>query len=222
MGLLHNSKVYLAGSIEYNPDGKGGTIWRNDITPILQEMGIRVYNPMRKPSWYPRNAVDKNPSSYVNEVIEHMDCKLCSDIKLAEQDGHWSLDHCYGASQVAEAYDAVKFIEDMSFRFIHDCEWVIAYVPRTFTVGTIDELRIAVDAKKPIFIVCPDVIPSSWMMGMASTQRNYGDVFFKTMDECVEHIRKIDRGAIQLDPKQWIWLSYFNEDIKLKPKHNWI
>lgn len=193
MGLLAGTKVYLAGAIEYASDGRGGVVWRDELTPKLVEMGVRVYDPMRKPEWYPPIA-KTDPGSYV---------KIVRDAVI-------------NGGPVDEAFKAIKFIEKADFRYIYDCEWVIVYMPKVFTVGTIDELRAAVNTGKPIFVVCPELIPSSWMMGMVATPSDWKEVFFRDMDSVLEHIRAVDRGEIALDPLKWIFLSYFNQNIPLK------
>lgn len=197
MGLLRNTKCYLAGPIEYADDKRGGVVWRNELTPKLEDLGVRIYDPMRKPLWYPE-ITKGDPGKYVKQVIN---AKPGEDVR--------------------PAFDAIKFIEKADFRYIYDCEWVIVYLPKTFTVGTIDEIRAAVDAGKPIFVVSPDMIPSSWLMGMVATPETWKEVFFRSMDDCLEHIKRIDKGQVALDPLPWIFLSYFNASVPLKNQSEW-
>jgi len=110
----------------------------------------------------------------------------------------------------AESAEAARFIVDVSRRFAQDCDFMIVNLPRTFTVGTMDELKIAVEAKKPIFIVNKDGIPSTWFMGLFPHTK-WDEVFFKDWDSLKEHIRLIDNGEKQVDPLDWIFLSYFQE-----------
>ena len=45
MGILHKCRCYLIGTMQFQ-DGKG---WRDKITPSLEELGIIVFNPYKKP-----------------------------------------------------------------------------------------------------------------------------------------------------------------------------
>lgn len=50
MNRLKNSRCYLAGAMDRVADrGKG---WREDITPFLEELGVRVFNPLHKPDGF--------------------------------------------------------------------------------------------------------------------------------------------------------------------------
>lgn len=200
MNLLHGTKVYLAGPIEYASDGKGGIVWRDRLTEILHQMGIRVYDPMKKPKWYP-NIAKGNPGVYVKTVLES---------EATEPD-----------SNIIDAFDAIKFIEKADFRYVYDCDWLIVYLPSARTYGTIDELRAAVNCGKPILVFSEEVIPSSWVMSMVATPDDYREVFFADMNSMVEHIKRIDNGEVELDPLKWIFLSYFNQNVKLKPRSKW-
>jgi len=43
--VLYKTKTYLAGPMQY----KNGEGWRNKLTPILEKMGVTVFNPYNKP-----------------------------------------------------------------------------------------------------------------------------------------------------------------------------
>lgn len=45
---LNNQRVYLAGAMDRVSDR--GTGWRDNITPFLQEIGVVVFNPIKKPT----------------------------------------------------------------------------------------------------------------------------------------------------------------------------
>lgn len=48
MNRLNNQRVYLAGAMDRVPDG--GKTWRENISPLLKNMGLIVFNPLTKPS----------------------------------------------------------------------------------------------------------------------------------------------------------------------------
>lgn len=45
---LKNQRVYLAGAMDRVPDRGNG--WRDNITPFLENLGIIVFNPIKKPT----------------------------------------------------------------------------------------------------------------------------------------------------------------------------
>jgi len=47
MNRLNNQRVYLAGAMDRVPDRGNG--WRDDITPFLENLGVIVFNPIKKP-----------------------------------------------------------------------------------------------------------------------------------------------------------------------------
>jgi len=48
MNRLKNQRVYLAGAMDRVKDRGNG--WRDNITPFLEDLGVVVFNPIKKPS----------------------------------------------------------------------------------------------------------------------------------------------------------------------------
>jgi nucleoside 2-deoxyribosyltransferase len=48
MNRLKNQRVYLAGAMDRVADRGNG--WRDNITPFLEDLGIIVFNPIKKPT----------------------------------------------------------------------------------------------------------------------------------------------------------------------------
>lgn len=48
MNRLINQRVYLAGAMDRVKDRGNG--WRDNITPFLEELGVIVFNPIKKPT----------------------------------------------------------------------------------------------------------------------------------------------------------------------------
>lgn len=48
MNRLKNQRVYLAGAMDRVADRGNG--WRDNITPFLEDLGIVVFNPIKKPT----------------------------------------------------------------------------------------------------------------------------------------------------------------------------
>ena len=65
MNYLRGSSVYLTGAIDHSDDPRG---WRKKITrELLLPMGVRVYDPLVKPSWL-SPAARTNPSLYYDAI----------------------------------------------------------------------------------------------------------------------------------------------------------
>lgn len=47
MNRLENQRVYLAGPVDRVPDR--GQQWRDNITPFLTSLGLKVFDPLKKP-----------------------------------------------------------------------------------------------------------------------------------------------------------------------------
>jgi hypothetical protein len=192
IGLLNGSKCYLAGAIDF--ETKDGMVnWRNEISLILKNLGVRVYNPLIKPYWYPD------------------DCKIDPKVYMQCADNGYQ---GHGTISRREVYDATKFLVDIDFRMANDCTFMIVNLPRTFTVGTIDELRVAINAGKPIFIVNKDKYPSTWLLGMFDSE-DWDDIFFRDIDELARYLKRIDNNEVELDRKKWVSIAYFR-NVKVK------
>lgn len=180
MGLLHGTKVYLSGPIEFSNDSKN---WRKTISEFLNELDVKIYDPLVKPDWFP-DLTKADPSSYLNGINK-------------------------------ENYDAIDFVRRIDMKYVYDTEWIIAYLPRCFTVGTIEELAAAANMGKPILVVSEDGVPSSWAMAMLSKFEDMSDVFFRNFKDLVDYINKIDNNEISLDPVKWSFITYFNDGVKI-------
>lgn len=193
MGILSGTKTYLCGPIEFDVENR--LSWRAKMHQFLERLGVRVYDPLNKADWYPPLTKD-NPSIYLDALKGNR-----TDISTEQ------------------SFEAMKFIVDVDLRYIHDCEWLICYLPKgVFTVGTIEELVVAAAAGKPIFVFGPDKFPSSWIVPKLAKHDDHHEVFFDSIEKLQEHIAAIDNGSVPLDPLKWIFLSYFNKNLNLKVK----
>lgn len=198
MNLLRNTKAYLIGPIEQSNDPVG---WRKRITHSLNEMGVKVYDPMVKPDWAPPLASEANKNQFL---------KIMNDV----------LDRHITESDVNH-YEAFNWIRDVDLRYVHSSDFIVCYLPKIFSMGSGEELTIAATAKKPILIWSDgDLVPSSWLCSMlCQTSDSITDVFFKNEKSVIEYLQLVDRNEVAVDPMKWIFLSYFYPELKKKEKH---
>ena len=141
MNKLRGSSVYLVGPVDHadNPNA-----WRQKVTDeLLEPLGIKVYNPLVKPTWLDRYSCLDDFSKYY-EVLNKINSKCLEkeDIKIL---------------------NGMKHVRDFCLRMAEDCNFMIVNLPKTFTVGTFEEIKVATDAGKPVLYHFPDGIPSTWL-----------------------------------------------------------
>lgn len=191
MNLLRGSTVYLAGSIDFHQDPRG---WRNRIREeLLTPLGVRVYDPLIKPSWF-SPAARGNPNSYREALRSAAGGEESNTITDA-------------------AWEAMAQIRKADLRFASDANFVICSLPKVFTVGTMEELAVATNAGKPILFHLPDGAgTSTWLpVQVAKSMDEYLDSVFYDWKSLYQRLLDIDAGRVRVDNYKWIFLSYFND-----------
>lgn len=177
MNRLKNSITYLAGSIDCCPNL--GADWREYITPHLQELGVKVINPLNKP--------------IVGFNFEgDMECRLGR--KQWKTDGEYDRLSNY-----------MKKIRSDDLRCVDKSDFLIVYLDMNIIfAGTSEEISLANRQKKPILIVCKqgkEHIPD-WFYGMIPHE-----LFFSTFDECIEYLNHINCDLDIDDLNRWVFFS---------------
>jgi hypothetical protein len=205
MGLLNGTSVYLIGSVDHHKDpGK----WRKEIAKdLLRPLGVKVYDPTTKPGWFN----DEYPLDCDPTLDFHLFKQLLSTKALPTPAGPLGgPDH---PRWLAEK--RMWGVRDLCLRMAHDCNFIIASLPKKFTVGTLEELGVAAQAKKPILIYLPDgADTSTWIPAQIGKDLdNFFKNTFSTMEELYDRVRNIDSGDANVDNLSWIFLSYFNDEV---------
>lgn len=170
MNVLAGTRTYLAGFMEYG-DGRG---WRDALTPVLQAMGVTVFDPYHKP--------------FINEIKE-------------DEEARRLLKEWMATGQYDKVAERMKAVRNDDLRLVDISDFLIIYVkPSIPTWGTPEELFWANREKKPIFLImeggkalCP-----LWLMGTLPHKYIYNNA-----DEVVEMLKNIDSGAKELDNGRW-------------------
>jgi len=170
MNRLKNQRVYLAGAMDRVADR--GNTWRDNITPFLQDLGVVVFNPIKK------------PSSEGSEDSETHATKL----KLKNQ------------QRYDELSSMMKTIRAVDLRLVDISDFLIVNLNLDhYACGTWEELSLANRSKKPILIHIeqgkqntPDwlfgTLPHQWFFSEWSDLKTY--LLHVNNDENIEHYNR--------------------------------
>ena len=151
-----------------------GTMWRNEISKHLIEMGVLPLDPYKKP--------------FIKDIDEGPDVRK-------------KLEELLQNENYQEVCRIFKNIRTYDLAMVDKSDFIIAYInPTVPTIGSIEEIVTAVRMKKPIFIfvegtkkACP-----LWIFGMIP--HTY---IFNTMDEVIVELKKINSGEVSIDENRW-------------------
>jgi nucleoside 2-deoxyribosyltransferase len=123
LNRLKNQRVYLAGAMDRVVDRGNG--WRDDITPFLENLGVIVFNPIKKPTIIGQE--DERTHRY--------------KIKLKAEQNYDEL------SQL------MKVIRSVDLRLVDISDFLIVNLDLdVHPCGTYEELFLANRSKKPVVI----------------------------------------------------------------------
>ncbi len=145
-GRLAGTRTYLCGAMDRVPDG--GVPWREEITPVLQEKGVIVFDPAHKPIASVQDETDK------------------SERERWTREGDWEKIRRF-----------VKEIRGQDLRMVNTCDFVIARVdPDVHMCGSYEEMAIANHEKKPILVwtVGGKHRTPWWLFGMLPHEHIFG------------------------------------------------
>jgi len=168
VGYLSGKSVYLAGPIhDVSDDGKG---WRQILTPRLKEFGISVEDPTHK-SIYGVGEVGDDKNLFK---------KLAKERKFIElKEKFWP-------------------VIRKDLRMIDKVDFIIAlYSPKVKMLGTIHELVIAQNERKPILLYCEESELDElnpWILTFTKK-----GCFFTNWDDIINHLKEVDKGNFDYD-----------------------
>lgn len=171
--VFGGSRAYLAGNIEFT---KNAFEWRQKLTDDLKGFGIKVLDPT-KPCF----------RDQLKEDVETM----------AE------LDKMREAGDFKPLQKFMKEVVRRDLRLIDISDFVIFRIePSKPTFGTIHELIVALNQRKPCLIITKDKkkLPR-WLFGIIDL-----DLVFESDILLIEYLRKIHKGKIKINDKYWRFL----------------
>ena len=175
MNTLNKTRTYLVGHMQY----ASGRDWRDYVEGELEHLGIRIFNPYKKP--------------FVKDVKEDEDTRL-------------SLDHCQKHGYFNDVAERMSLVRSYDLNLVDRSDFIIAHLlPEVASWGSAEELVTAFRIKNPIFIsmeVGKHATPL-WIMGMLPHHYIYDSV-----EEVVEMIKQIDSGEKKIDSERWRLLRH--------------
>jgi nucleoside 2-deoxyribosyltransferase len=178
MSILKSLRVYLAGPVENSANPYK---WRQDITVFLKKMGVIVYDPLVKPEWFPQNC-HNDPASYKS---------IINDEQSTQQ-------------QVGDVFSAANYLRKACLKMVTSSDFVICYLPKTFTAGTFEEIYEAGRLNKPVLFCMPDGIITTWVLPIFSDQSNFKNTYFKSWYDMEKYLTLIDCGGVAVDKLMWL------------------
>lgn len=173
MSLLYKHTCYLCGPIDNAIDGGRG--WRESIKPRLKELGLLIFDPTNK----------KIASLSENE--ENLQKRR--ELKIA---GNYEELRRLGIP-----------IRHADLRAVDLASFLIVYLDfSVIMMGTLNELFIADQQRKPILCVVPqfDLIPD-WLRWTLPEE-----FLFQNFDDMFKYLADVDAGNV--DNQRWVLYNY--------------
>ncbi len=209
MNILNNTRVYLCGQIENDPEAAG---WRKELARRLPSINpdIVVWDPMVKPQWASEAMHDEVAFKWKQHILDDEPVVTDDEAVLRcpelTHNGKksWAWDQTTKGRKCYEGNIAVRRI---CKQLASKCDWFIARISKTFTWGSIDELEIAIARRIPIYLWIPDGIISIY--GIAGCVYNYDFIdhyVHKDIESLLCSISQLNSGNCDLgiDPETWM------------------
>ena len=168
-------RTYLVGAMDRVPDG--GEQWRDRITPILENMNVKVLNPCKKPT---------------------------TTVKEDAETRHW-IEYYKETGQYDKIRHHYGIIRNADLRCVDICDFIIAHIDiDTHACGTYEEIVTANRQKKPILIWCEQGKSKApnWLFFMLPHEQ-----IFSSMEEVINHLRHIDKIEDTRTLSRWFFFS---------------
>ncbi len=169
MNRLNKTKCYLASPLE----NTNNLDWRSIITKEFNKLGIVCLDP--------------TIPVFENQVYESAEDREMLKEKRAI--GDFKFLHEYMVQVIRK-----------DLREIDIADFIIVNLePSKPTYGTIHEIVVSSQQRKPIICIVPDrkSMPL-WLIGLLNM-----DFVFESIEEVVNYINAVDSGAVEIDSKYW-------------------
>lgn len=169
---LWGSQVYLAGPMTSVSDWGEG--WRDSLTPRLEELGIIVLDPCHKPT--DRGREDGETRRYLAHLRDQ---------------GH-----------IEEYRRFFKDIRRVDLRMVDRADFIIIRYDGEHTVGTWEEITVAVQEQKPVLMVLgPNTTFQNlnpWILAMIEMEHIFADD-----DSLMYYLSNLNASDVHPENKKW-------------------
>jgi hypothetical protein len=183
---LWGMKTYLIGAMDRVPDG--GVVWRDRITPPLEELGVVVLNPCDKPIDIGLEDIEKR--EYRESLKEH--------------------------GQYDQLAAEVKQLRVVDLRMVDMADFVIMNVDTSVHMcGSYEEDSWANRCKDPVLVRCEQgkVGCPDWMFGKIPHLH-----IFSEWEELLDYLRHVDADENVNHMKRWMFFDYTRMMPKVPPR----
>jgi hypothetical protein len=151
-----------------------GRNWREYVEGELRPVGIRLFNPYKKP--------------FVKDVEE-------------DEGTRRSIESMMASGKYDAVTERMKRIRSYDLNLVDRSDFIIAHlIPEVASWGSAEEIVTAVRMKKPVFVSMEGGLKKTplWMMGMFPHKYIYDSI-----EELVDMLKKIDTGERRIDSDRW-------------------
>ena len=173
---LKSQRAYLAGAMDRVPDRGNG--WRDNITPYLEELGVTVFNPIKKPTSIGQE--DEQVQSLKQTYKKNLEYDNLSEL--------------------------MKVIRSVDLRLVDISDFLIVNLDLdTHPCGTLEEIFWANRQKKPIIVhmVQGKKNAPDWLFGTIPHQ-----MIFSSWDEIKTYLYYINNFPNIDTYKRWYFFNY--------------
>jgi nucleoside 2-deoxyribosyltransferase len=175
---LKNQRVYLAGAMDRVADRGNG--WRDNITPFLEQLGVIVFNPIKKPTVVGQE----------DEVTHKLKIKLKAQY------------------QYDELSELMKVIRSVDLRLVDISDFLIVNLDLDIhPCGTYEEIFWANRQKKPIIVHMVQGKQSApdWLFGTIPHQ-----MIFSSWEDVKQYLLHINHKAEINTHNRWYFFNAKN------------
>jgi hypothetical protein len=175
MNNLKNMRTYLVGAMDRVADG--GIGWRNAITPMLQDLHIKVINPCQKP---------------IESAKEGPETRM--QIQFYKETGQFD--------KIRQDYGHIR---NADLRCVDVSDFIIANIDMNVHMcGSYEEISTANRQKKPILVWCEQgkKLAPNWLFFMLPHEH-----IFSTMDSLMAYLYEVSICKNTENLKRWFFFK---------------
>jgi hypothetical protein len=172
---LKNTTTYLVGAMDRVPDG--GISWRNRITPIIENFGVKIINPCDKPI-----------------------CGVKED-----DETRWWIEYYKETGQFSKIKQKFSYIRNADLRCVDVSDFIIAHIDLdVHACGSYEEIVTANRQKKPVLIWCEQGKKKApnWLFFMLPHEH-----IFNSLEDLIAYLSHIDSHTKVNDLSRWFFFT---------------
>jgi len=175
-GRLYGMRTYLAGPMDRVLDG--GVVWREKLTPLLQQLGLIILDPCKKPIAIGQETAEDRRQRHT-----------------------WKKDGKYD-----EVVQSMKPIRHIDLRMVDMADFLIAYLDTDVHMcGTYEKIFWANRLKNPVLIMCAQGKENApdWLFATLPHQH-----IFSSFPDVLIYLAHINWDMYVDHMQRWLFFDY--------------